>query len=115
MAKHIYWYQTASGRRPFGERLLSLNDKRARHQVTPRLDRMILGHFGDTKRVGAGVLELRIHFGPGYRVYFGLEGLGTIILLCGGDKSSQRRDIQTAQTYWADYQRRRDESGSEPS
>jgi putative addiction module killer protein len=56
--------------------------------------------------VGDGVLELRIHFGPGFRVYFGREGASVVILLCGGDKSSQERDIDRAMEYWRDHRSR---------
>jgi putative addiction module killer protein len=62
-----------------------------------------LGNFGDVRSVGDGVQELRIHFGPGYRVYFGRVGDAVIILLCGGDKGSQDRDIERAQEYWRDH------------
>ena len=64
---------------------------------------MRLGDFGDTRSVGEGVQELRIPFGAGYRVYFGREGDGIVILLCGGDKSTQTRDIERAQDYWRDH------------
>lgn len=68
-----------------------------------RLNRIRLGNFGDCKGVGGGVEELRIDFGPGYRVYFGREGSFVVILLCGGDKRSQARDILIAQQYWREY------------
>ena len=64
---------------------------------------MRLGNFGDTRSVGEGVQELRIPFGPGYRVHFGREGDAIVILLCGGDKSTQTRDIGRAQDYWRDH------------
>lgn len=64
--------------------------------IASRLDRLALGHTGDTEPVGEGVSELRIHFGPGYRVYFQKRGSAIIILLCGGDKSTQAKDIKTA-------------------
>ena len=111
MLKQIFWYETVEGKRPFGEWLLSLKDKNVRHRITIRLDRLIYGNFGDARQVGAGVSELRFHFGPGYRVYFGLDGEKIILLLSGGDKSSQGRDIQRAQQYWMDYLRRNYESG----
>ena len=60
------------------------------------------------ERVGQGVLELKIYFGPGYRVYFGREGTELVMLLCGGDKGSQERDIRKAQEYWSDYKKRGD-------
>jgi putative addiction module killer protein len=69
-----------------------------------RINRLRLGSFGDYKAVGDGVCELRIDYGPGYRVYFGRHGTEIVILLIGGDKRSQDRDIETAKEYWADYQ-----------
>jgi len=75
---------------------IKLKDDRARAAIALRLDRLAFGHTGDAKPVGKGVSELRIHYSPGYRVYFQRRGDTIIILLCGGDKSSQVRDIQTA-------------------
>jgi putative addiction module killer protein len=73
-----------------------LRDKRARTLIASRLDRLAYGHAGDVEPVGEGISELRIHHGPGYRIYFQKRGETEIILLCGGDKSSQRKDIKTA-------------------
>ena len=70
-----------------------------------RIGRLRLGNFGDSKRVGE-VFELRIHIGPGYRVYYGREGETVVILLCGGDKGSQASDIERAEAYWRDYRSR---------
>jgi putative addiction module killer protein len=67
---------------------------------------MRLGNFGDARGVGDGVQELRIPFGPGFRVYFSREGDSVVILLCGGDKSTQARDIARAHDYWRDYRSR---------
>ena len=68
-----------------------------------------LGNFGDARSVGDGVHELRVHAGPDYRVYFGREGDAVVILLCGGDKGSQERDIERARDYWRDHRSRVDE------
>ena len=92
-------YLTAFGRSPFGEWVSSLKDVRGRAKVRVRLDRLQLGNLGDCKPVGGGVQELRIDFGPGYRVYLGQDGKNLILLLCGGDKSTQAKDIQTAHEY----------------
>ena len=73
-----------------------LKDVVTRRRIGARIDRLGFGHFGDVKAVGGGVSELRIDFGPGYRVYFVQKGQVLIILLCGGDKSSQPRDIERA-------------------
>ena len=73
-----------------------LRDERVRVLITARLTRLAYGLAGDVKPVGHGVSELRIHYGPGYRVYFRKQGNAIIILLCGGDKSTQAQDIKTA-------------------
>lgn len=75
---------------------MRLRDERARGVIFARLDRLAYGHAGDVEPVGQGVSELRIHYGPGYRIYFHRRGDTIIVLLCGGDKSSQAKDIKTA-------------------
>ena len=75
----------------------SLRDRQAARRIQARIDRAEDGNFGDHKSVGEGVSEMRIHYGPGFRVYFTLRGMEVVILLAGGDKSSQSQDIQTAQ------------------
>ena len=74
----------------------AIKDVRMRARIADRIDRLAKGNPGDVAPVGEGVSELRLHFGPGYRVYFVQRGELIIILLCGGDKSTQRRDIETA-------------------
>jgi putative addiction module killer protein len=71
--------------------------------VRALLNRIRLGNFGDCKSVGGGVEELRIDFGPGYRAYYGREGSSVVILLCGGCKGTQNRDIPRAQRYWKEH------------
>jgi putative addiction module killer protein len=73
-----------------------LSDPRAVAKIAARAERMALGNFGDVQPVGGGVSELRIHYGPGYRVYFVQRGTVVVILLCGGDKATQARDIRAA-------------------
>lgn len=74
----------------------SLRDRRAKARIQARIDRIELGNFGDVATVGEGVRELRIHYGPGYRVYFVQRGSVVVVLLSGGDKSSQNSDIKKA-------------------
>ncbi|MFN3818887.1 type II toxin-antitoxin system RelE/ParE family toxin [Blastomonas sp.] len=76
--------------------LVNLRDVAARARIAKRIDRVATGNFGDTKSVGDGVSELRFTFGPGYRVYYTRQGDVVVILLCGGDKGSQGRDIEQA-------------------
>lgn len=73
-----------------------LKDERVRGAIFARLDRLAYGHAGDVEPVGEGISELRIHYGPGYRVYFQKRGSTIIVLLCGGDKKTQARDIKAA-------------------
>jgi putative addiction module killer protein len=73
-----------------------LKDRQARTRIAARLQRLAFGHFGDSRAIGNGISELRFHFGPGYRVYFVQRGDTIVILLCGGDKGSQARDMEKA-------------------
>jgi putative addiction module killer protein len=107
MIREVLYYQLSNGQQPFTEWLLSFTDKRVQARILARLDRVRSGSFGDTKLVDTGIWELRFHFGPGHRVYFGLDGQVFVILLCGGDKSTQDSDIQCARAYWTDYIRRK--------
>lgn len=98
-------YVTPEGRVPFEEWIRKLKDKRAATRILQRLNRVRLGNFGDSRSVGSGVCELRIHFGPGFRVYFGVVSNQIVILLSAGDKSSQKKDISIAKKYWEEYQK----------
>jgi putative addiction module killer protein/probable addiction module antidote protein len=89
-------YLTKSGRDVFGDWLSGLKDDRAKAKIVARIDRLSLGNFGDCKALGGGLFELRINWGPGYRVYYGLVGVACILLLCGGDKRKQSADINRA-------------------
>lgn len=81
----------------FSAWLRRLQDGRAKARIAARIGRMALGNRGDVKSVGKGVMEMRIAYGPGYRVYYVQRGAAIVILLCGGDKRTQRQDIKRAQ------------------
>ena len=95
-------YLSRDGEIPFRSWLKQL-DRPTRERIQARVFRFELGNFGDHKVVGGGVCEARLDFGPGYRVYFGRDGSSTVLLLLGGDKSSQSSDIKKAQEYWKRY------------
>lgn len=101
--REIQIYRSANGRQPFTEWLESIRDRGTRRRIRARLTQLEYGNFGDSKSIGGGVFELRLRFGAGYRIYFGQIGNTIILLLCGGDKSSQTRDIERAKTYWLAY------------
>lgn len=103
----IKFYLTENEGSPFEEWFNSLNDDIAKVNIIQRLDRVELGNFGDFDFVGDGVYELRIHFGPGYRVYYGKDGRTLIIILAGGAKKAQKRNIKKAKQYWQDYKKRK--------
>jgi putative addiction module killer protein len=99
-------YLTASGRDMVREWLDRLHDPKAAARITIRIDRLAGGNFGDCKPLRNGVWELRIDYGPGYRVYYAMAGRECVILLCGGDKRKQGADIDRALEYWNDYKKR---------
>jgi putative addiction module killer protein len=99
-------YVTRAGRVVFSEWFAELADGNARARVADRIDRVEEGNFGDRKSLGGGLFELRIKYGPGYRVYYGMIGRSCILLLCGGDKRKQSADIELARRYWQDYRER---------
>jgi len=88
----------------FAEWLSNLSDSRAVHRIAQRIVRLQAGLFGDVQPVGQGISELRIDYGPGYRIYFVQRGRALIILLCGGDKKTQTRDIKKAKALAADLE-----------
>ena len=87
----------------FSQWLGGLKDRQARMRIHVRLDRLALGNLGDVYPVGHGISELRIHHGPGYRLYCLQRGMNVVVLLCGGDKSSQPRDIEQAKIIAKDW------------
>jgi len=98
-------YRRADGMVPFDRWMATLRDARAKARILVQLDRLRVGLPGDWKAVGAGVFELRIREGKGYRVYFARDGATVVVLLCAGDKSTQSRDIEQAKSYWREYRR----------
>ncbi len=102
-SRKIKNYVRGSGRVPFEDWFSKLRDSSVKARILTRIDRLRFGNFGDCKSVGGGVFELRIHFGSGFRVYFGLVGSEVVLLLGGGDKATQNRDITVCQSYWKEY------------
>ncbi len=102
--KTVIIFRDQAGNEPFTDWLERVRDSTTRRRILKRLLRIESGHYGDFKAVGGGVMELRLFFGPGYRIYFGEDGDTIVILLYGGDKDSQSRDIEQAQRYWQEYQ-----------
>ena len=98
-------YATPNGRTPFTEWLEALKDQRGRDTIKVRVRRISAGNFGDSKSLGGGLYELRVDFGPGYRVYFGKED-EDVILLWGRKKQHQAKDISRGRIYWAEHQSR---------
>lgn len=102
-AREIQVYRTPNGRQPFIEWFESIENRSTRNRIERRLERLKVGNFGDCSSVGSGVFELRLHFGPGYRIYFGEMDDTIVLLLCGGHKSSQVQDIIRAKNYWLEH------------
>ena len=101
--RELQIYRDPNDQEPFTEWLKTLRDKRTRKRIQNYIARIESGNLGDHKSVGDGVFELRLDFGPGYRIYFREVDNTIILLLCGGDKSSQDRDIEQAKAYWQEY------------
>ena len=100
----VRYYVAASGEEPFAEWFAGL-DVVASAKIARALARMEQGNLSNVKSVGEGVLEYRIEFGPGYRIYFGRDGETIVVLLVGGTKKRQQRDIDAARLCWQDYKR----------
>lgn len=114
MSYEVRHYFTAAGVDPFLEWLDALRDSQAQARILSRIDRVERGLFGDVEPCGEGVWELRIDWGPGYRVYYALAGKTVVLLLVGGDKRKQQADIKTAKEYWHDHQERAKRQGKRP-
>ena len=105
-AVEIRHYITRSGRDAFDDWLSELADIRAQAKIAARINRLAAGNFRDCKVLGQGLCELRIDWGPGFRVYYAIIGQARVLLLCGGDKHTQRADIAKAHEYLIDYKAR---------
>ncbi|MDH3872414.1 MAG: type II toxin-antitoxin system RelE/ParE family toxin [Gammaproteobacteria bacterium] len=99
-------YVTQDGRAVYTEWLNKVRDRQARVKIRTQIDRLEQGNTGDCKALGSGLHELRIHYGPGYQIYFGHTGKHIILLLCAGNKATRQRDIKRARHYWNDYRSR---------
>ena len=104
--KELREYSTLAGKIPVRDWLNKLKDKLGRVKIRSRIDNLETGHYGNCEPVGEGVFELKIAFGPGYRVYFAEHKDIVIFLLCGGDKSTQTEDIKKAKMYWKELKER---------
>ena len=101
--KRVIVYADESGIEPFADWLFGLRDLMGRKRILARIARLEQGNYGDCEPVGNGVIEMRLFFGSGYRVYFGKDENNIVVLLCGGDKGSQHKDIKQAKIYWKEY------------
>jgi putative addiction module killer protein len=99
-------YADASGKVPFRDWLYAMKDKAGQKRILARLARVMAGNLGDCKPLRDGVMELKVDFGPGYRVYLSRQGAVLVLLLCAGDKSSQSRDVELAIEYLDDWKQR---------
>ena len=101
--RELQFYRTSNGHEPFAEWFNTIRDTQTRTRIQRRLVRLEAGNFGDYHVIGNGVFELRLHFGAGYRIYFSKPDNIRVLVLCGGDKSTQSRDIERAKNYWLEY------------
>jgi putative addiction module killer protein len=104
--KKLEYFITQDGNEPVLRWLEALPESKTRAVIKKRLDRAMLGNLGDCGFVGDGILEFKIDYGPGYRIYFTIVKSNIVLLLCGGDKSTQKQDIAKAKEYWADFKQR---------
>jgi putative addiction module killer protein len=105
-AIEIRHYISRAGKDVFDDWLSRLADARTQAKIAIRINRLAAGNFGDCKPLGHGLCELRIDWGPGYRVYYAMIGKACVLLLCGGDKGKQSRDIDRAFAYLKDFKER---------
>lgn len=115
MSYSIQYYLTSNKVNVAGKWLRSLRDPIAKAKIATRISRFERGNFGDHKHCRKGVWEMRVDEGPGYRVYYALAGNQVILLLCGGDKTTQDVDINTAIEYWEDWKERQQDGNEKPN
>ena len=101
--RNIEIYRLSNESEPFTDWLDSIRDQKTQGRILKRLERIKNGNFGDYKRLDANIFELRFHYGSGYRIYFSEVNNTTVLILCGGDKSSQKYDIESARDYNCEY------------
>jgi len=99
----IRTFETKDGKVPFDVWFMGIRDNQTKARIETRIDRLALGNFGNCSSAREGVCELKIDFGPGYRVYFGRDGDTLVILLGGGTKNTQDADMKLARQYWREY------------
>lgn len=101
--REVLIYRTADGKEPLTDFMAKLKDHKAKAAILVRLNRLERGNFGNCKPIGDGLKEMRIHHGPGYRVYIGEDGERMVVVLCVGRKNTQSQDIRDAKRFWTDY------------
>ena len=101
--KTIRLYEDANGIRPYADWIRELRDALGRRRILRRVQRLEQGNYGDYEALGDGVYELRLFFGPGYRVYFAEQDKNSLLLLCGGTKATQKKDIERAKAFWKEH------------
>lgn len=101
--KQVTIYANQDGDEPFSQWIEKLRDTRSKRRILQRLRRLEQGNYGDVAPIGDGLSELRMFFGSGYRIYFGEDGENIVVILCGGNKSTQEKDIESAKIYWKEY------------
>jgi len=103
-AYRLDYYQQENGAIPFRDWLYDLRDRHGVERIRARLARVRAGNFGRVRVLGDGISELKVDHGPGYRLYYAMAGVTVVLLLVGGDKSTQQQDIQKAKKFWREYQ-----------
>lgn len=101
--REIRIFETGDGKVPFRDWMNRIKEQPVYERIIARLERLEEGNFGEHRSVGGGVSELVINLGPGYRIYYGLDGTDIVILLAAGNKATQRKDIVAAKAYWREY------------